>query len=107
MKRIAFVLPLVFLCGHAWAQGEGAPQQPVAPSERPAAQPSAAAGGSALYTYDESEARRLFRELDVNGDGHLSTAELAADRSNQGNWVAVDRNGDGRITADEFTAIKR
>ena len=97
-----FALMLALTCGCAWAQSEQPRQH-----EKPAAPPSAAAGGSALYTYDEGEARRLFRGLDVNADGYLSSAELAADRSNEGNWVAVDRNGDGRISADEFTAIKR
>ena len=56
---------------------------------------------------DEAEARRLFRELDTNGDGYLSSAELAGERSGEGNWLAVDRDGDGRIAPSEFTAIRR
>ena len=96
---------LLFVCTQAFAQTQQ-PEQPQ-PPERPAAQPSAAAGGSALFSYDQSEARRLFRELDRNGDGYLSAEELAAERSNQGNWAAVDRNGDGRIAPAEFTVIRK
>jgi len=98
------MLFLLLVCPQAFGQTQQ-PEQPRAP-EKPAAQPSAAAGGSVLYSYDQSEARRLFRELDRNGDGYLSAEELAAERSNQGNWAAVDRNADARITPSEFTVIK-
>ena len=57
--------------------------------------------------YDEAEASRLFRDLDRNGDGFLSSEELGRGYSQQGNWAAVDRNGDGRIAPSEFTIIKR
>ena len=57
--------------------------------------------------YDQAEARRLFRELDRNGDGFLSSEELGRGYGQQGNWAAVDRNGDGRIAPSEFTIIKR
>ena len=57
--------------------------------------------------YDEAEARRLFRELDRNGDGFLSSDELARGYGQQGNWAAVDRNSDGRIAPSEFTTIRK
>jgi hypothetical protein len=103
MRRLAITLACV--CAPAFAQNQ--PQQAAQPEQPVAEQPSAAAGGSGrLFTYDDGEAQRLFRELDRNGDGYLSAEELAAERSNQGNWAAVDRDGDGRISVKEFTVIK-
>jgi Ca2+-binding EF-hand superfamily protein len=52
------------------------------------------------------EAQALFRQLDRDGDGVLSAQELAAPGAAQGNWIAVDRNGDGRITQDEFGIVR-
>ena len=107
MRPVAFAVLLVFAAS-ALAQGEpptGVNAGPV--PANPVAQPSAAAGGSALVVYDEDAARRLFGELDRNGDGYLSPAELGGERAGDGNWIAVDRDGDGRIGPAEFTAIKR
>ena len=103
MRRLAITLACVWAPVFAQTQ----PQQPTQPEQPAAEQRSAAAGGSGrLFSYDEGEAQRLFRELDRNGDGYLSADELAAERSNQGNWAAVDRDGDGRISPKEFTVIQ-
>jgi len=97
------LLLLVLAAAPALAQNE--PQKPPA---QPAPQArSAAAGGSTVPREDPAEARRIFRELDRNGDGVLSGDELWSERGQDTNWAAVDRNRDGRITAEEFTVLRR
>jgi hypothetical protein len=38
-------------------------------------------------------------------DGYLSPDELASDVALRYNWIAVDRNRDGRISRSEFEAL--
>jgi EF hand len=47
-------------------------------------------------------ARSLFDRLDRNRDGYLSSAELASEEARRENWIAVDRDRDGRINRGEF-----
>jgi hypothetical protein len=54
---------------------------------------------------DPEAARRLFGELDRNGDGYLSDEELWSGRGRGENWAASDRNRDGRISPEEFTVL--
>ena len=44
----------------------------------------------------------LFDRLDKNKDGYLTPDELAAPEARNGNWIAIDRNRDGRISREEF-----
>ena len=67
-------------------------------AQAPEAPPLASAQAS-------DDAAALFRRLDANRDGVLSTQELAAPAASRGNWIAVDRNGDGRITQEEFGIV--
>jgi Ca2+-binding EF-hand superfamily protein len=47
----------------------------------------------------------LFERLDRNKDGYLSREELASDEALKRNWIAVDRDRDGRISRTEFNLI--
>lgn len=87
--------------------------------------PSALASesGDSLEREAASELRRLYRQLDRNGNGRLSVAELAtglmqrrrggqADLVNRSLFqrlrqllVAMDVDGDGAVDEDEFTAL--
>jgi hypothetical protein len=62
------------------------------------AEPDAGAGASA-------PTRSLFDRLDRNRDGYLSSAELASEEARSGNWIAVDRDRDGRYSRAEFGLV--
>jgi hypothetical protein len=47
----------------------------------------------------------LFDRLDRDKDGYLSPEELASDEAKSRNWIAVDRDGDGRISRAEFNLV--
>jgi Ca2+-binding EF-hand superfamily protein len=87
---------ILALAAGAWAQA------PEPSSERA----SAAAGASTFVREDPDYARRLFRQLDRNGDGYLTSDELKPAIGEEVNWVAVDRDRDGRIAPSEFTVIR-
>ena len=124
-RALSTVVALLAAAGAACAFAQSAPQtqqppqtqqQPPQAQQQPAqTQPqperprSAAAGGSATAPANaaqDPEARRIFRELDRNGDGYLSREELSGERARSENWAAVDRNGDGRIAPSEFSTLK-
>ena len=95
----------------AWtpaALAQPAPQQDTKPPvQREVKVPSAAAGGTVQERRDPAEAQRLFRELDMNRDGYLTSEELWSGRGRDTNWAASDRNRDGRISPGEFTVLRR
>ena len=62
------------------------------------AEPQAGAGASA-------PSASLFDRLDRNKDGYLSREELASDEARSRNWIAVDRDRDGRISRAEFNLV--
>ena len=47
----------------------------------------------------------LFDRLDRNKDGYLTRDELSGDEANNRNWIAVDRDRDGRISRSEFGLV--
>jgi hypothetical protein len=76
----------------------------------PAAQERESASGGATaprpgFTRNEAASRALFERLDKNHDGYLTGSELTSLEAQTTNWLSVDRNGDGRISPSEFTAI--
>jgi len=102
MKSAALLMALFLTTAHAQSPSSPTPAPQTPPSQR-----SAAAGSTAATPEDPQAARRLFRELDRNGDGYLTSDELWSERGRDGNWAAVDRNRDGRISTDEFTVLRR
>jgi Ca2+-binding EF-hand superfamily protein len=62
------------------------------------AEPQPGAGASA-------PSASLFDRLDRNKDGYLSRDELASDEARSRNWIAVDRDRDGRISRAEFNLV--
>jgi Ca2+-binding EF-hand superfamily protein len=52
-----------------------------------------------------TEGESLFERLDRNNDGYLTADELTADEAKTRNWIAVDRDGDGRISRAEFGLV--
>src|SRR5688572_27922772 len=57
------------------------------------------------YTWSAEPEASLFERLDRNKDGYLSKEELAADAAKHGNWIAIDRDRDGRISRAEFNTV--
>jgi hypothetical protein len=47
-----------------------------------------------------------FEDLDKNGDGSLSSDEVAARPDLAKNWAEIDANGDNKVTITEFSAFE-
>ena len=57
------------------------------------------------WSWAAEPADSLFERLDRNKDGYLTPEELTADEAKTRNWIAVDRDGDGRISRAEFGLV--
>jgi hypothetical protein len=78
--------------------------------EKPAATKDESASGGATaprpsFRRDSGASQALFDRLDRNRDGYLTGAELTSSEAASSNWLAVDRDADGRISRAEFTAV--
>ena len=78
--------------------------------EKPAATKDESASGGATaprpsFRRDPAASQALFDRLDKNRDGYLTGAELTSSEAATSNWLAVDRDNDGRISRAEFTAV--
>ena len=56
-------------------------------------------------SWGADEDASLFERLDRNKDGYLSAVELATPDARNSNWIAVDRDRDGRISRTEFNMV--
>ena len=78
--------------------------------EKPASKEENASGGAtaprANFRRDVSASQALFDRLDKNRDGYLTGTELTSEEALSTNWLGVDRDGDGRISRAEFTAVE-
>lgn len=57
------------------------------------------------FSWSAEPEASLFDRLDRNKDGYLSKEELAAPAAQNGNWIAIDRDRDGRISRAEFNTV--
>ena len=54
----------------------------------------------------DSASQALFNRLDKNRDGYLTGTELTTGDALTANWLAVDRDTDGRISRAEFSVVE-
>ena len=103
------VLALVlFIASLAFAQDKPAAAPPRQENASENASDSASGGATAPrpdFRRDAASSQALFDRLDKNHDGYLTGSELTSQEALSTNWLGVDRDGDGRISREEFTAV--
>lgn len=101
MKLATILAGLLLAAAAAQAQ-----DKPVTAQKR---QVDSASGGATAprpsFARNEAASRALFDRLDKNRDGYLTGGELTSPEAATANWLSIDRDGDGRISRAEFTAI--
>ncbi len=101
LAPMKLLLALALTLSPAFAQ-----EKPAAAA--PAKEESASGGATAprpSFRRDAVSSQALFDRLDKNRDGFLTGTELTSQEALSTNWLAVDRDGDGRISRSEFTVV--
>jgi hypothetical protein len=101
MLRSLLLLGVFALAALAHAHPPEGKPQPAKADSGASAGASAAQSGSVLSEEDE----QLFRELDLDGDGHVSKAEAAGYEEVVLGFDRADRNKDGKLTPAEFKRL--
>lgn len=65
---------------------------------------SGAAGGTTGA--EGRPASPMFSQLDANSDNYIDNKESAKSATVQGNFTSMDKDGDGRISATEWSAFE-
>lgn len=66
-----------------------------------------AAAGEKMMMSDEDEMGPMtFEALDRNGDGYISAEESQAHKGLKANWDQADANNDGHLDSSEFSAFE-
>lgn len=100
--KLATILAGLLLTAAA-AQAQDKP--PAAQQSRAGDASGGATAPSPSFARDAAASRALFDRLDKNRDGYLTGGELTSPEAQSANWISMDRDADGRISRDEFTAI--
>ena len=79
---------------------------PAAPAERRVEKPAEVRAENALERF-RREAETEFRLADGNGDGYLTRMEARRFPALERNFERVDKDGDGRVSLQEFIQAKR
>jgi hypothetical protein len=84
---------------------------PALAQEKPSISKSDSASGGVTaprpsFARNATASNALFDRLDKNRDGFLTGAELTSQEALTSNWISVDRDADGRISREEFSAVQ-
>ena len=94
MRPLFLAVLFAATCASAQAEKENASASGGATAPRPE------------FNENRSASQALFERLDKNRDGYLTGTELTTSEALTTNWIAVDRDADGRISPAEFSAVQ-
>lgn len=114
IRNVALAAALAAAAGIALAQGapqsapQPAPSQPgAAPCAVPPCGPGPGAGPGPGHPLHRGPGGKMMMQLDTDGDGQISRAELQAAQQRQlERFEKADANADGKLTRDEMRAMR-